>query len=136
MQQIPAFMPNKILHTSYGDAVKLPNGELWYSIHKPCRMKRVTPAVFLVATNATGGLVLKGINTYSNYKWNNAMDSTVKVLIENDRRFHERMLRLEDNLGVIARTTVMGFEQINDGFNRLNRSVQLGFYRVDSMLNQ
>ena len=64
------------------------------------------------------------------------MDNAVKVLIENDRRFHDRMLRLEDNVGVIARTTAMGFEQINDGFNKLNRSVQVGFYRVDSMLNQ
>ena len=136
MQQIPAFMPNKILHTLYSDAVKLPNGELWYSIHKPHRMKRVGPAVFLSATNAIGGLVLKGIDTSSNYKWNNAMDSVVKVLIENDRRFHERMLRMEDNVGVIARTTATGFEQNNDGFNRLNRSVQLGFYRVDSTLNQ
>ena len=136
MQQIPAFMPNRILHTSYGDAVKLPNGELWYSIHKPCRMKRVAPAVFLSATNAIGGLVLKAIDTYSNYKWNNAMDSAVKVLIENDRRFHERMLRMEDNMGVIARTMATGFKQINDGFNKLNRSVQVGFYRVDSMLNQ
>ena len=136
MQQIPAFVPNKILHTSYCDAVKLPNGELWYSIHKPHRMKRVTPAVFLAAANAIGGLVLKGIDIYSNYKWNNSMDSAVKVLIKNNRRFHERMLRMEDNVGVITRTTVTGFEQINDGFNKLNRSVQVGFYRVDSMLNQ
>ena len=45
----------------------------------------------------------------------NAMNNAVKVLIENDRRFHDRMLRLEDNVGVIARTTAMGFEQINDG---------------------
>ena len=30
----------------------------------------------------------------------------------------------------------MGFEQINDGFNKLNRSVQVGFYCIDSMLNQ
>ena len=136
MQQIPAFVPNRILHTSYHDAVKLPNGELWYSIHKPCRMKRVTPAVFLAATNAIQGLVLKGIDTYSNYKWNNTIDSTVKVLIENNRRFHERMLRMEDNVEVIARTTATGFKQINDGFNKLNRSVQVGFYLVDSMLNQ
>ena len=136
MQQIPAFVPNRILHTSYGNAVKLPNGELWYSIRKPCRMKRITPAVFLAATNAIGGLVLKGIDTYSNYKWNSAMDSAVKVLIENDRRFHKRMLRMEDNVGVIVRKTATGFEQINDGFNKLNRSVQVGFYRVDSMSNQ
>ena len=133
MQQIPAFVPNKILHTPYSDAVKLPYGELWYSIHEPRRMKRFTPAVLLAATNAIGGLVLKGIDTYSNYRWNNAMDSAVKVLIENNRRFHERMLRMEDNMGVIARTTATGFKQINDGFNRLNRSVQVGFYRVDSM---
>ena len=46
------------------------------------------------------------------------------------------MLQMEDNVGVIARTTVTGFKQINDGFNKLNRSVQVGFYHVDSMLNQ
>ena len=43
---------------------------------------------------------------------------------------------MEDNVGVITRTTATGFEQINDGFNKLNRSVQVGFYGVDSMLNQ
>ena len=37
--QIPAFVPNKILHTSYGDAVNLPNGEFWYSRYKPRRSK-------------------------------------------------------------------------------------------------
>ena len=68
---------------------------------------------------------MKGIDTYSNYKWNNAMDSAVKVLIENDRRFNERMLRMEDNVGVNARTMAAGFKQINDGFNKLNRSVQV-----------
>ena len=51
------------------------------------------------------------------------MDSAVKVLIKNDRRFHERMFRMENNMGVITRTTVTGFEQINDGFNKLNRSM-------------
>ena len=99
-------------------------------------MKRVAPAVFLADANAIGGLVLKGIDTYSNYKWNNTMDSAVNVLIKNDRRFHERMLRIKDNVGVIVRTMVTGFEQINDGFNKLNRSVQVGFYPVDSTLNQ
>ena len=64
------------------------------------------------------------------------MDNVVKVLIENDRRFHERMIRLEENVGVIARTTATGFEQINEGFNKLNGSVQVGFYHIDSMLNQ
>ena len=59
------------------------------------------------------------------------MNSAVKVLIENDRRFHERMLRMEDNVGVITRTMATSFKQINDGFNKLNRSVQIGFYRIN-----
>ena len=125
-----------ILYTAYGDAVKLPNGKLWYSRYKPQRNKRVALAIMLAVVNAIGGLVLKGIDSYSNYKRNNAMDNAVKVLIENDQRFHDRMLKLEDNVGVVARTTTMGFEQINEGFNKLNRLVQVGFYRVDSMLNQ
>ena len=120
----------------YGDAVKLPNGKLWYSQQKPWRIKQIPPAIALAAVNAIGGLVLKGIDSYSNYKRNNMMDSAVKVLIENDWKFHKRMIRLEENTGVIARTMAMGFEQINEGFNKLNRSVQVGFYRVNSMLNQ
>ena len=50
-QQIPTFVPNKILHTAYGNAVKLPNGKLWYSRHKPQRNKRVAPAIMLAAVN-------------------------------------------------------------------------------------
>ena len=92
IQQIPAFVPNNILHTAYGDAVKLPNSELWYSQHKPWRNKQVVPGIMLAAINMIGGLVLKGINSYSNYKRNNAMDNAVKVLMENDWRFHDRML--------------------------------------------
>ena len=126
-KQIPAFVPNKILYTAYGDAVKLPNGKLWYSRHKTWRNKWVAPAIILAVVNTIRGLVLKGIDSYSNYKRNNAMDNAVKVLIENDRRFHDRMLQLEDNVGIVARTTAMGFEQINEGFNKLNRSVQVGF---------
>ena len=41
--------------------------------------------------------------------------------------FHDRILHLEDNVGVMAKTTATGFEQVNDGFNRLNKSVQVGF---------
>ena len=136
MQQIPAFVPNKILHTMYGDAVKLINGDLWYSRDKPHRVKRVPAALIFAGINAISGLVVKGTDTYSNYKRNSAMDNAMKVLIENDKQFHNRMLRLEDNVGVLARTTATGFKQVNDGFNSLNKSVQLGFYRVDSMMNR
>ena len=38
-QQIPSFVPNPIIHTTYGDAVLLNNGEKWYSRYKPDRMK-------------------------------------------------------------------------------------------------
>ena len=64
------------------------------------------------------------------------MSEAMNVLIENDRRFHDRMIRLEDNVGLIASTTATGFEQVNEGFNTLNTSLQTGLYRVDSMMNQ
>ena len=116
--------------------MKLLNGEFWYSRYKPRRQKRLAVATGLATLNAIGGLVLKGIDSYSNYKRSNAMDSAVKLLIKNDRRFHKRMLCMEDNIGVITRTMATGFEQINDGFHRLNRSVQIGFCHIDSMFNQ
>ena len=75
--QIPAFVPNKFVHTTYGDAVKLPNGDFWYSQYKPRRTKRLAVATGLAALNAIKGLVLKGIDSYSNYKRSNTMDSTV-----------------------------------------------------------
>ena len=64
------------------------------------------------------------------------MGEAMNVLIENDRKFHERMMRLEDIVGLIASTTATGFNEVNDGFRNLNNSLQRNLYKIDSMMNQ
>ena len=136
-QQIPSFVPNPIIHTTYGDAVMLNNGEKWYSKHKPDRMKRAVPiGLILTSINVVGGLAMKGADVYNNWCRNSAMAEAMDVLIENDRRFHDRMIRLEDNIGLMASATATGFKEVNEGFHNLNSSVQRGLYKVDSMMNQ
>ena len=83
-----------------------------------------------------GGLSLKGADVYNNWHRNSAMSGAMNVLIENDKRFHERMIRLEDDVGLMASATATGFKEVNEGFNNLNISVQRGLYKVDSMMNQ
>ena len=135
--QIPSFVPNPIVHTTYGDAVNLNNGEKWYSSHKPSRLKRVVPVgLILTGINVVGGLAMKGADVYNNWQRNTAMGKAMNVLIQNDKCFHERMMTLEDDVGLIASTVATGFKEVNDGFSNLNRSLQYGLYRVDSMMNQ
>ena len=85
--------------------------------------------------NVIGGLAMKGVDVYNNYKRNSAMSNAMEVLIENDRRLHDRLIRVEDNVGLVARTTATGFQQVNDGFGKINSSLWHALFRVDSMMN-
>ena len=78
---------------------------------------------------------MKGADMYNNYKRNKAMAAAMDTLIENDRRFHQRMLALEGDLGVVTQTVAMGFEQINSGFQTLNRKIVRTAAEMDLMLN-
>ena len=127
-QQIPAFLPNKIIHSPYGPrTIVAPNGNKWYSrkyLQKQNRPKRAIPiGVIIAGVQAVGGLMMKGADVYNNYKRNKAMAAAMDTLIENDRWFHQRMLALEGDLGVVAQMVAMGFAQINSGFQTLNRSI-------------
>ena len=136
-QHIPFFVRNPIIPTTYGDAVTLNNGEKWYSTYKPDRMNRAVPIrLILTGINVVGGLAMKGVDIYNNWHQNSGMGEAMNVLIENDRRFHDRMIHLEDNVGLMASATAMGFNEVNDGFHNLNGSLQRGLYKVDSMMNQ
>ena len=67
--QIPSFVPNPIIHTMYGDTVDLNNGEKWYSSYKPSRMKRAVPVgLILTGINVVGGLAMKGVDVYNNWR--------------------------------------------------------------------
>ena len=91
--------------------------------------------LIVAGINVIGGLAMKGFDVYNNYKRNSAMSNAMEVLIENDRRLHDCLIRVEDNVGLVARTMATGFKQVNDGFNRLNSSLLHTLFRVDSMMN-
>ena len=117
-QQIPTFLPNKIIHLPYRlRTIVAPNGKKWYSrkyLQKQNRQKRAIPiGVIIAVVQAVGGLIMKGADVYNNYKRNKAMAAAMDTLIENNRWFHQRMLALEGDLGVVTQTVAMGFEQIN-----------------------
>ena len=127
-QQIPTFLPNKIIHSPYGPRmIVAPNGKKWYSrkyLQKQNRPKRaVLISVIIAGVQAVGDLMMKGADMYNNYKRNKAMAAVMNALIKNDRQFHQRMLALEGDLGVVTQMLAMGFEQINSGFQTLNRSI-------------
>ena len=127
--KIPKFLPNRIIQTMHGPAVQLPSGEYMYSRHKPKRQKRI-------AISAALGLAIKGkgMDTWNNYKRNKAMSKAMDVLIENDKRFHNRMVKMEEDMGLITHTIATGFEQVNEGFSKLNRDVTRVTYRVETMM--
>ena len=63
------------------------------------------------------------------------MSAMMDTLIENDRRFHQKMLLLEGDLGVVMQTVATGFEQINSGYQTLNRTIARTATAMDLMLN-
>ena len=139
-QQIPTFLPNKIVHLPYGPrTIVAPNGNKWYSrkyLQKQNRPKRAVLIGAIIAdVQAVGGLLMKGADVYNDYKRNKAMAAMMDTLIENNRQFHQRMLTLEGNLGVVTQTVAMGFEQINSGFQTLNRTIARTATEMDLMLN-
>ena len=79
--------------------------------------------------------MMKGADVYNNYKRNKAMAAVMDTLIENERQFHQRMLALEGDLGVVTQTVAMGFAQINSGFQTLNRSIVRTAAEMVLMLN-
>ena len=138
-QQIPAFLPNFIVQTSNGPrTIVAPNGKIWYSrkyLDKQTRKKRVAAAMIFAAVSAIGGLMAKGADVYNNWRRNEAMAKAMDTLIENDRRFHKHMLKLEDNFGLVTQTVATGFDKINLGFQTLNRSLERTTFTIESMLN-
>ena len=138
--QIPSFLPNRLVNTFNGPrTIVAPNDQIWYSrryLEKQNQQKRLAIMPILTGINIIGGLMVKGFDVYNNYRCNKAMAAAMDTLMEHDRKFHKRMLSLEDNLGLVTQTVVMGFERINTGFQLLNSSIARTTYTLESMLNQ
>ena len=137
-QYLPAFLPNPLVDTEKGDAVKLLNGDLWYTNDQPKRQKRefvAAATLALTAINVLGGLGAKAVDTYTNYKRGKALRSAVEVLYDNDEKFHHRINNLANNTGILAYTTATGLQNINHQFNVVNKSINRIMTNAYSQIN-
>ena len=78
------------------------------------RHKRAIPlGLIFSGVSAIGGLIMKGVNTWSNYKKSKAMTKAVEKLYEAQEIDHCWLTRLEGQMSLLARTMKTAFQHIN-----------------------
>ena len=78
------------------------------------RQKRAIPLGLIFSdVSAIGGLIMKGVNTWSNYKKSKAMTKAVEKLYEAQEIDHRRLTRLEGQTSLLAKTTKTAFQHID-----------------------
>ena len=93
------------------------------------RQKRAIPlGLIFSSVSAIGGLIMKGVNTWSNYKKSKAMTKAVEKLYEAQEIDHRRLTRLEGQTFLLAKTTKTAFQHIDYRLlhldTKLNSTVQ------------
>ena len=78
------------------------------------RQKRAIPlGLIFSGVSAIGGLIMKGVNTWSNYKKSKAMTKAVEKLYEAQVIDHRRLTRLEGQTSLLAKMTKTAFQHID-----------------------
>ena len=93
------------------------------------RQKRAIPlGLIFTGVSAIGGLIMKGVNTWGNYKKSKAMTQAVEKLYEAQEIDHHRLTRLEGQTSLLAKTTKTAFQHIDYSLlhldSKLNNTVQ------------
>ena len=93
------------------------------------RQKWAIPlGLIFTGVSAIGGLIMKGVNTWSNYKKSKAMTQAVEKLYEAQEIDHRRLTRLEGQTSLLAKTTKTAFQHIDYRLlhldSKLNNTVQ------------
>ena len=93
------------------------------------RQKQAIPlGLIFTGVSAIGGLIMKGVNTWSNYKKSKAMTQVVEKLYEAQEIDHCRLTRLEGQTSLLAKTMKTAFQHINYRLlhldTKLNNTVQ------------
>ena len=99
------------------------------TLSKASRQKRAIPlGLIFSGVSAIGGLIMKGVNTWSNYKKSKAMTKAVEKLYEAQEIDHRRLTRLEGQTSLLAKTTKTAFQHIDYRLlhldTKLNSTVQ------------
>ena len=94
------------------------------------RYKRAIPlGLIFTGVSAIGGLIMKSVNTWSNYKKSRAMTKAVEQLYEAQEIDHRRLTRLGDQTSIIAKMTKTAFQHID------YRLVDYRLVHLDNKLN-
>ena len=93
------------------------------------RQKRAIPlGLIFSGVSAIGGLIMKGVNTWSNYKKSKAMTKADEKLYEAQEIDHRWLTRLEGQTSLLAKTTKTAFQHIDYRLlhldTKLNNTVQ------------
>ena len=87
------------------------------TLSEASRQKRAIPlGLIFSSVSAIGGLIMKGVNTWSNYKKSKkskAMTKAVEKLYEAQEIDHHRLTRLEGQTSLLAKTTKTAFQHID-----------------------
>ena len=84
------------------------------TLSEASRQKRAIPlGLIFSGVSAIGGLIMKGVNTWSNYKKSKAMTKAVEKLYEAQEIYHRRLTRLEGQTSLLAKTTKTAFQHID-----------------------
>ena len=115
---MPRLMPNKnaIIYGKETDIERV-------------RQKRAIPlGLIFTGVSAIGGLIMKGVNTWSNYKKSKAMTQAVEKLYKAQEIDHRRLTTLEGQTSLLAKTTKTAFQHIDYRLlhldSKLNYTVQ------------
>ena len=78
------------------------------------RQKRAIPlGLIFSGVSAIGGLIMKGVNMWTNYKKSKAMTKAIEKLYEAQEIDHRRLTRLEGQTSLLAKTTKTAFQHID-----------------------
>ena len=78
------------------------------------RQKRAIPlGLIFSGVSAIGGLIMKGVNMWSNYKKSKVMTKAVEKLYEAQEIDHHRLTRLEGQTSLLAKTRKTAFQHID-----------------------
>ena len=92
-----ALLPNKLYTTKQGLATSGEN----------IRNKRAKPALAIIqGIAATGGMMIKGINTLVDAKRASSFHNTIKLVNENVQITHDRLITLENRTAMMAKAII------------------------------
>ena len=117
---LPALLPNKINTMQQGPATS----------GKGIRNKRAIPTLAIIqGVAAIGGMMIKGINALVNAKRTSSFNNAIKLINENVKITHDRLITLENRTAMMAKAIIPVLkdfkQQINNTNNRLNRQYQM-----------